>query len=702
MSAPTPDIAETRITSIAAMRTSCSRATWRAIVVALLISVTLDATAWGAPPAREEDLPNLPQLAIFQPGEPSLLYDDDGRVFGSIVPEYRIFVPLSRIPLKLRQAVIAAEDAHFYEHGALDLKGIARAAVRNLMSASVKEGGSTITQQLAKTLFLSHERTIGRKVKELQLAGELEQRYTKDQILEMYLNAIYFGHGAYGVEAAARIYFSKSVTGLTLSEAALLAGLVRAPGRYSPLIDAKRAKARRQYVLDRMVATGALKQPQARRANVTPVSVNPMFRSKGIAPWFIDYVRAQLDERLGQTLVRQGGLKIYTTLNAGMQRAAVKAISRGIGAIAQRRKEQTVGATAAPEGALIALDARSGEIKALVGGSDYGHSQFNRAVQARRQPGSAFKPFVYAAAFERGLTAATISDDAPISFEIGAGRRSETWAPENVDRKYRGPVTLRQALEESINVPTVRLIAAIGVDPVIDLVRRLGITSELRREYAMALGVSEVSLLELTSAYQAFANRGTLSPPFAVRRVVGPGEIVIEEQFPQPQQVVSEEVAFVLTSVLEGVVERGTGKAARRIGRPVAAKTGTTQAAEDLWFIGYTPSVVAGVWLGYDQRRSIGSHETAGKVAAPIWVDFIKQSLGDSPVEPFLPPEGVVRVLVNRKTGQPTSSADPDAFEEYVIRGQEDLPAQALALPMTNGSSLRPSDNAVLPPLPGQ
>jgi penicillin-binding protein 1A len=427
-----------------------------------------------------------------------------------------------------------------------------------------------------------------------------------------------------------------------------------------------------------------------------------MFRSKGMAPWFIDYVRAQLDERLGQTLVRQGGLKIYTTLNAGMQQAAVKAISRGIGAIAQRRKEQTAGATAAPEGALIALDARSGEIKALVGGSDYSHSQFNRAVQARRQPGSAFKPFVYAAAFERGLTAATISDDAPISFEIGAGRRSETWAPENVDRKYRGPVTLRQALEESINVPTVRLIAAIGVDPVIDLARRLGITSELRREYAMALGVSEVSLLELTSAYQAFANRGTLSPPFAIRRVVGPGEIVIEEQFPQPQQVVSEDVAFILTSVLEGVVERGTGKAARRIGRPVAAKTGTTQAAEDLWFIGYTPSVVAGVWLGYDQRRSIGSHETAGKVAAPIWVDFIKRSLGDSPVEPFLPPEGVVRVLINRKTGQPTSSADPNAFEEYVIRGQEDLPPPALALPTTNGSSIRPSDNAALPPLSGQ
>jgi penicillin-binding protein 1A len=260
-------------------------------------------------------------------------------------------------------------------------------------------------------------------------------------------------------------------------------------------------------------------------------------------------------------------------------------------------------------------------------------------------------------------------------------------------------VTLRRALEESINVPTIRLIAAIGVDPVIDLAHRLGITSELRREYAMALGVSEVSLLELMSAYQVFANRGILSPPFAVRRVVGPGEIVLEEQFPQSQQVMREEVAFVLTSVLEGVVERGTGKAAKRVGRPVAAKTGTTQAAEDLWFLGYTPSVVAGIWLGYDQRRSIGSHETAGKVAAPIWADFMRQSLGDSPVEPFLPPDGVYQTVVNRRTGQPTSSNDPEAIKEYFIRGQEGLLPSALAPPMTNFSSPRPGDNAVVPPL---
>jgi penicillin-binding protein 1A len=631
----------------------------------------LSPSTWGAPLARVEDLPHLLQLPIFQPGEPGLLYDDEGQAFAAIVPEYRVFVPLSGIPMNLRRAIIAAEDARFYQHGAIDLRGMARATIKNLMAVQVKEGGSTITQQLAKTLFLSHERTLERKIRELELAREIERHYTKDQILEMYLNCIYFGHGAYGVEAAARTYFSKSVTELTLPEAALLAGLPRAPGRYSPLIDAKRARARRQYVLDRMVATGVLKRSQARAARRMPVSVNPMFRSRGAAPWFVDYVRQQLDGHLGPVLVREGGLKIYTTLNSGMQRAAVSAIGRGVADIIRRKNEGKGRGNAALEGALVALDARTGEIKAMVGGSDYSRSQFNRAVQARRQPGSAFKPLVYAAAFERGLTPATLIDDAPIHFEIGMGGRGEVWAPENVDRKYRGPVTLRRALEESINVPTVRLIAEIGVDPVIDLARRLGIMSELRREYAIALGVSEMSPLELTSAYQGFANRGILAPPSSIRRVMGPGEVILEEQVTESRHVLSEDVAFLLTSILEGVVERGTGKVAQRMGRPVAAKTGTTQDAEDLWFLGYTPSLVAGVWLGYDQRRSLGSHETAGKLAGPIWVDFMNQGLDDSPVEAFLPSEGVVQALVNRRTGEPTSASDPEAFQEYFIRGHE-------------------------------
>jgi penicillin-binding protein 1A len=642
----------------------------------LIISIVVR-PALGAPPARVEDLPRLLQLSIFQPGEPSILYDDEGQAFAPIVPEYRVFVPLSAIPMTLRRAIIAAEDARFYEHGAVDIRGMARATIKNLLAARVKEGGSTITQQLAKTLFLSQERTIGRKVREFELAREIEQRFTKDQILEMYLNSIYFGHGAYGVEAAARTYFSKGVADLSLTEAALLAGLPRAPGRYSPLVDIKRAKARRQYVLDRMVATGVLKKTHARRANHALITVAPMFRGRGTAPWLVDYVRQQLDARLGPTLVRQGGLRIYTTMNARMQRAAVEAVRLGLANISNQKAALKSAGGPPLEGAIVALEVGTGEIKTMVGGSDYGRSQFNRAVQARRQPGSAFKPLVYASALEQGLTPATVIDDAPIQFEIGESGRREIWAPENLDRKYRGLVTLRRALEESINVPTVRLIQQVGVDPVIDLARRLGISSELRREYALALGVSELSLLELTSAYQAFANKGMAASPFAIRKVVGPGDVVLEERSPALHQALSRQSAFLLTSILQGVVERGTGKAARRVGRPVAAKTGTSQGAEDLWFFGYTPSLVAGLWVGYDQPRSVGAHETAGRLAAPIWTDFMKRSLGDSQIEAFLPPENVYQVSVNRRTGEPASSDDPEAIQEYFIQRYEGPPSSA-------------------------
>jgi penicillin-binding protein 1A len=648
----------------------------RTAAIALVI-VLLWSSAGAAPIARPEDLPNLRQLAIFQRGEPSILYDDHGEVLAPVVPEYRIYVPLSGVPMVLRQAVIAAEDARFYEHGAVDLRGIARATVRNLLAAQVKEGGSTITQQLAKTLFLTHERTLERKVKELELARDIERRYSKDDILEMYLNSIYFGHGAYGVEAAARTYFSKGVSELNLAEAALLAGLPRAPGRYSPLIDRARAKARRQYVLDRMVATGALTASRAQKAARIPVTVSPMFPARGVAPWFVEYARQQVEARWGEALVRHGGLRIYTTLNVAMQRAASAAVRRGVTTIAGRAAQQARPRQGPLEGAHNALDARSGEIKAMVGGVEYARSQFNRAVQARRQPGSAFKPLVYAAALEGGFTTATLIEDAPVQFWIQRNGRTEAWTPENVDRQYRGLVTLRRALEESINVATVRLIQEIGVDPVIDLARRLGLSSELRREYALALGVSEVNLLELTSVYQAFANRGTHAPPVAVRRVMDGETVLLDESAGAPRPVLSEEVAFVLTSVLEGVVERGTGRAARRIGRPVAAKTGTSQNAEDLWFIGYTPSLVAGVWLGYDRPRAVGSHETAGKLAAPIWVDFMTATLRESPVEAFLPPDGVVRVSVNRRTGASASATDPDAVDDYFIRRSEGSPVAA-------------------------
>ncbi|HSB72514.1 MAG TPA: PBP1A family penicillin-binding protein [Candidatus Methylomirabilis sp.] len=664
------------------LSSSCLRGGLHFRAVPVLLSIVLlvgfrPTSAQGFIADPEKDLPNLDKLEIFQPGEPSILYADHDDPFASLAPEYRIFVPLSRIPKLLQQAVLDVEDAQFYRHGAISLKGMARAAIRNLTSAKVKEGGSTITQQLAKSLFLSPERTLSRKVKEIQLAREIERRYSKDKILEMYLNTIYFGGGSYGIEAAARTYFNKSVGQLSLAEAALLAGLPKAPSLYSPFTDLKRARERRDHVLSRMEKEGHITVAQARAAARLPVSLSPFFKVRGVGPYFVDFVRKELEAKYGRVLLARGGLRVYTGLNLEIQRAAVDILRNGVKGIEKAQAAKRKGPAADQpglEGALVALDPATGDIRVMVGGLEYGHSQFNRAAQARRQPGSAFKPFVYAAAFDVGLTPTTIMEDYPISYSIPQNGRMVEWNPVNYDRQFRGPVTLRRALEESINIPTVRLLEAVGIDPVISLAHRMGIKSELRREYALALGVSEVTLLEIVSAYGVLANGGVYVPPRAVRRVVAPNGDVLEMVRAEPERVLREEVAFQVTSVLEGAVERGTAKRARIRGRELAAKTGTSQDAADLWLVGYTPRLVVGVWTGFDQPQSLGSHETAGRLVAPIWADFMRQALDDSPPETVPIPEGVLPVRVNWRTGQPTSAEDPEGITEYFIRGYTPSP----------------------------
>ena len=665
------------------------------LVVGLCLSVVSPAAAFVADP--EKDLATLDRLEIFQPGEPSVLYAIRDEPFASLAPEFRIFVPLSRVPKLLQQAVLDIEDTEFYEHGAVSLKGMARAALRNLTAAKVKEGGSTITQQLAKSLFLSPERTFSRKVKEIQLAGEIERRYRKDKILEMYLNTIYFGGGAYGIEAAARTYFSKSVGQLNLPEAALLAGLIKAPSLYSPFADIKRAKARRDIVLTRMKTLRHITAAQANAALAAPVTLKPFFKGRGTALYFVDYLRKELELRYGRAVLARGGLQIYTTLDLEMQRAAVEVLQSGVKGIEKALTGRRKGSQRDPaglEGALVALEPATGEIRAMVGGLDYAKSQFNRAVQARRQPGSAFKPFVYAAAFERGFTPATIVDDFPISYSIPKNGRYVEWSPENNDRKFRGPVTLREALEESINVPTVRLLEAVGVDPVAQLAHRMGIRSELRPEYGLALGVSEVNALELTSAFTVFGNRGVGLPATGIRRVTGPTGEVLETAQRPGDRILSEEVAFQMTSLLQGAVERGTAKGGRVPGWQVAAKTGTTQDAADLWFVGYTPKLAAGLWVGYDQPRPIGSHETAGRLAAPVWANFMRRALRGMANETPAIPEGILPVRVNYRTGLPTDPSDPGGITEYFVRGA--LPEREAPLP---GAPTAPPESAP-PPLP--
>lgn len=671
------------------------RAASRLLSMGLCLCVAVPAAAFVADP--EKDLATLDQLEIFQPGEPSVLHGTRDEPFASLAPEYRIFVPLARVPKLLQQAVLDIEDTEFYEHGAVSLKGMARAAIHNLTAAKVKEGGSTITQQLAKSLFLSPERTLSRKVKEIQIAGEIERRYRKDKILEMYLNVIYLGGGAYGVEAAARTYFGKSVGQLNLPEAALLAGLIKAPSLYSPFADVKRSKARRDVVLARMKTLRHITAAQANAALAAPVALRPLFRGRGTAPYFVDFLRKELEPRYGRALLARGGLRIYTTLDLEMQGNAVEVLQSGVKGIEKRLTDRRKGAQRDPaglEGALVAIEPATGEIRVMVGGLEYAKSQFNRAVQARRQSGSAFKPFVYAAAFERGFTPATLVDDFPVSFSIPKNGQYVEWSPENYDRKFRGPVTLREALEESINVPTVRLLEAVGVDPVAQLAHRMGVKSELRPEYGLGLGVSEVSVLELTSAYSVLANQGLRLPVTGIRRVTGPNGEVLEATPRAGERVLSEEVAFLMTSLLQGAVERGTAKGGRVRGWQVAAKTGTTQEAADLWFVGYTPKLAAGLWIGYDRPRAIGSHETAGRLAAPVWADFMRRALRGLPNETPPIPEGILPVRVNYHTGMPADPGDPEGITEYFVRGA--LPERGMPIPIAPA----PAPENPAPPAP--
>ncbi len=595
-------------------------------------------------------LPPVTALEKFDPSEGTKVYDDNDELITELHVERRIFVSLKQIPKPLRDAVIATEDARFYSHHGVDPTGIGRAIYQNFRRGRIVEGGSTITQQLAKVLFLTPDKSLERKLKEAVLALELERRYSKDRILELYLNQIYFGHGAFGVEAAARTFFGKGVGELTLSESALLAGLPKAPAIYSPFEHLDAAKRRRVTVLGRMVDTGKLRADQAKRASAADLALVPAERRRTTGQYYLEYVQQLLEQEYGADIVFKGGLHVYTTLSPTMQLKAEHTLREGLRALESRRvAAATKKGTPAPvmpagvdrpEGALLALEPQTGYIKAMVGGYDFFKSEFNRAVQARRQPGSAFKPFVYIAALESGLTPASVVDDSPIEYPVG--KNGKPWRPDNYDRKFRGPITLQQALEESINVAAVKVQEQIGIRRTVDVARRLGVESPLGDNLSIALGTSDLTLLELTSAYGALANQGTWMHPTAIRYVLDSRRKLLEENAPQGKPVVSPEVAYVVTHMLKGTIERGTGAAAKALGRPAAAKTGTTNDYSNAWFVGYTPKLATGVWVGYDRPRSLGRDETGSRVAVPIWTAFMAAALAGTPVEDFPIPDRVV------------------------------------------------------------
>jgi penicillin-binding protein 1A len=611
-------------------------------VFTLLVGTGVAVAAVWAFAVLPRSLPNVAALETFQPMQGTKVYDDNDELITEFHVERRIFVPLAQIPRALRDAVLATEDRRFYHHWGIDPIGIGRAVFQNYRRGRVVEGGSTITQQLTKVLFLTPDKSFERKMKEAILALELERRYSKDRILEMYLNQIYFGHGAYGVEAAARTYFGKSVSELGVREAALIAGLPRAPTAYSPFEHADMAKRRRALVLRRLVDFGSLKDEEAKRLARSDLGLIPPERRRNTGQYFLEYVQQQLEAKYGADMVFKGGLNVYTTLSPPMQLAAEQALREGLRALEDRTKNAKPGEH--PEGAVVTIEAATGYVRALVGGYDFFRSEFNRAVQARRQPGSAFKPFVYIAALEAGFTPATRVDDSPASYNVGGGN---VWKPENYDRKFRGPTTLQQAIEESVNVVTVKLQERIGVNRTVQVARRLGVQSPLDVNLSMALGTSDLTLLEMTSAYGTLANQGVWMPPTTIRYVTGANGQLLEEHVPQGREALTPEMAYVITHMLRGVVERGTGQAAKALGRPIAAKTGTTNDYSNAWFIGFTPKLSTGVWVGYDRPRSLGKDETGSRVAVPIWVTYMTKVLGDSAKEDFVVPERVVLLPID-------------------------------------------------------
>jgi len=724
-------------------------------------------------------LPRVDNLTYYKPPIVSQVFGDDGTLVGEFYLERRIVVPIDKMPRKLIQAFVAAEDANFYSHKGIDYFGIIRAAVKNVISMRKKEGASTITQQVTKSMLLTPEKKFSRKIKEAILAKRMEEKLTKDEILYLYLNQIYLGGGSYGVQAAAETYFGKNVDQLNLAEISMLAGLPKAPNTYSPIKHLDRAKERQSYVLERMVKEAYITPVEAEHAKKTPIVISSMKKvNSAQSAYFLEHLRIQLEEKYGEEQLYKGGLKIYTTMNAAMQRAAYESVRNGLKVVDKRQgfrgpakylkendvedfcekiedsidteqlktgetylgvvvgfvpakgdvlvrvgdrtgimsrknlswagrvgmvnqygkpdkgnKSLTLGSvievsvvspenskekdgaqfaldqTPEVQAALVAIDPRNGGVKAMVGGYDFKKSQFNRAIQAKRNAGSAFKPLIYAAALDKGLTPATVIDDSEVEYPDGTGK---TWKPKNYDGIFRGPVTMRDALTNSINIVSVKIMEQIGAPYAAEYAQKLGFTTPIPANLALALGAASVSPLELTSAYAVFANKGMLVPRTVITRVTdNSGTILQDTQLAVPIPVVSPETSYVITNLMQSVVSSGTGHRASVIGRPVAGKTGTTNDSKDAWFVGYIPQLVTGVWVGYDQERSLGAGGSGGQASAPIWADFMQKAVIGLPVENFEIPEGVSFVRINAKTGKLAKEGAPGSSLECFIKGTE-------------------------------
>lgn len=649
---------------------STSRVTWRTLAVgAALFVVVAAVVAWFLwERCGLSGCPDVERLDGYVPDEASIVVDRSGAELHKLYRVRRVVVPLDSLPPYVPQAFIAVEDQRFFEHGGVDWPRVIGAAWANVRAKTIVEGFSTITMQLARNVFPDRlpytERTLSRKLAEMKVAREIEARYSKEQILELYLNQIYYGNGAWGIEAAAREYFGKGASELTLAEAALLAGVIRSPNHLDPRRNPEGARARRSVVLAKMAAQGMISGEEAARAAAEPLRLDEgeQVDGYGRAPYFVEEVRRFLEAELGEGIYT-GGYTIHTTLDGAAQAVAEEELARQLAA---------VGGGGALQGAVVVLDPLDGDVLAMVGGRDFAESKFNRATQARRQPGSAFKPIVYAAALSAGLPPTHPLSDAPLAVSLGNGR---VWTPRNFGGSYAGVVTMRDALVHSRNVATVRLAEEVGLARVIELARELGLSGPIPAVPSIAIGAAEVTLLELVTAYAVFATLGTRPLPRLVTRIEDREGRVVWRGQRRVTRALDPAVAFLIVDMMKDVVDRGTGTAVRGVGfaAPAAGKTGTTNDNTDVWFIGFTPSLVAGVWLGFDDPRPIAHGATGGRLAAPVWGRIMRR-IGAGGGD-WAPPAGVEtrHVTADGRLLGPGCPADGAVRVEYFLAGTAPL-----------------------------
>jgi penicillin-binding protein 1A len=708
----------------------------RVLLGFLVLAAALVGATAGLLLVYSTDLPQVDELEHYRPSSITELYDDQGRIIGSFALQRRVVASYEDYPQVLRDALISTEDKDFFLHSGINVWRIAGAAYRDFESGGKVQGASTLTMQLARNLFLSPDRSFHRKIQESLLAIQIERKFTKPQIFTLYANQIFLGHGAYGFESASEYYFSKPAKKLTLDEAALLAGLPKAPQGYSPILHPDRALKRRNLVINAMLEDGKITAQQADDARSRSIRLNVQHDPNSLAPYFVEEIRRYLENKYGSDQVHEGGLRVYTSLDMDLQKAANNAVANGVAAYERRHgwknhlenirsgdmsldkydhpdwddepevngylhalvmsalpgsatirfgryratiTQQDVAWTqkkihdilkpgdicyvkvtslgndgtarvtleqdSGAQGAMVAIDNANGQIKAMVGGLDFNESKFNRATQALRQVGSSFKPYVYTAVIDQGGSPDDTVLDAPITFETG----TTSYTPHNYDEKFEGTITLRRALAQSRNIPTLRLADRVGIRTVIDYARRFGITSNLPPYLPVALGAAEVTLLEQTSAYSVFPNDGVRLTPRYITKVTDYDGRVLEEDFPEVKDVISTRTARVMTSMLQEVVQHGTAVSAASTKLPLAGKTGTTNDFTDAWFVGFSPNITCGVWIGYDEKKTLGAKESGAHAALPMWIEFMKIALAGKDPGAFQPP--------------PATSANPAALK---------------------------------------